>query len=91
MAFTFALVFAIMDFSIVWMLNPSARLVHMMTRFLKSVYQPLARVALDPVFEAIGQVFTSRNAGAFTERSYRVNVSGIKFGDNPSSETRETV
>lgn len=91
MAFAFGLVFAIMDFALVWMMNPFARLVHIVTRFFKSIYEPFARVSLDPVFEAIGRVFWARNAGPFTERSYRVNVSGINYGDNPTSESRETV
>lgn len=80
LAFVFGIVFALMDFIVIWLINPIIRLVHVITRFSSSMYRPVTRMLLDPIFESFGQVYRVRNSGEFTERSYRLNVSGLTLG-----------
>ncbi|XP_071854792.1 caveolin-1-like [Apostichopus japonicus] len=79
MALSFGMLFGIMDFLFIWMMNPITRIVHVLTRFISDVHRPLIRVSLDPIFESIGQTLRIRNSGKFTERKYKLDVTGINF------------
>ncbi|PIK57093.1 putative caveolin-1 [Apostichopus japonicus] len=90
MAFSFGLVFALMDFLSIWCVNPSVRLLHIMLRFTSNAYRPLTRILLDPIFESFGQVYRVRNSGVFTERKYKLDVTGITLGGGGESEHQHT-
>ncbi|KAJ8046461.1 Caveolin-1 [Holothuria leucospilota] len=79
-AFSFGITFAIIDLIAILVMNPTIRCYHIAMRYMVSLYRPFIRTFMDPAFESIGQIFRVRNSGSFTERTYRLNISGITIG-----------
>lgn len=46
---------------------------------LDKIYRPIIRTFIDPFFEAVGQAWKRVN---FTERSYKIQVTGVALGQN---------
>lgn len=79
-AFSFGIIFAITDLIAIWVMHPIIRLLYIVWRYIGSLYRPVIRLLMDPIFESFGQIFRVRNSGSFTERTYRLNISGIRIG-----------
>ncbi|KAJ8022872.1 Caveolin-1 [Holothuria leucospilota] len=79
-AFLGGITFAITDLIGIWLMLPIIRLNYIVMRYIVSLYRPVIRTIMDPIFESFGQMFRVRNSGSFTERTYRLNISGITIG-----------
>lgn len=53
------LVFAIMNFILVWLVNPALKVILQACRIVEVLARGVLRSSLDPLFQSIGQTFTS--------------------------------
>ncbi|XP_072169138.1 caveolin-1-like [Diadema setosum] len=85
LAVAWGLVFATLNFTMVWLVNPFLKVIFQVTRLVEILSRIMVRSTLDPLFQSFGQVFTALKG------NFSLNLAGLEALNTPKGTSSNSI